>query len=68
MKPWKICAAKQKSYKIDIRDLISTYDLPPVITKFHLNYDFVNKKFLDIRFKCRYNDENGNDFNNGTKM
>ena len=70
MKPWKICTSKQKSYQIDIRDLLTTYDMPRFITKFHLNYDFINKKFQNTKFICRYNDcnnDNNGNSNNGSK-
>ncbi len=65
MKPWRICANKKNSYKIDVRDLIDINSLKPPIyyTKndiyknipYHfLNYDFINKKWLLERFECRF--------------
>jgi hypothetical protein len=54
MKPWKICANQKKSYRIDIRDLISIYNMPSLLNKNHLNYDFVNRKFLPVKFVCRF--------------
>ena len=62
MKPWKLCVNKQKSYKIDIRDLISNYNLMPLLNNLNLNYfkndfvnyDFVNKKYLTNKFVCRF--------------
>ena len=65
MKPWKICISKQNSYKVDVRDLIDLYSLTPILnvgkgnyithTKYNVNYDFVNKKWLQERFECRFN-------------
>ena len=57
MKPWKICVSKKNSYKIDVRDLISTYKLSPYLDNHHLNYDFVNKKLLQSKFVCRFADK-----------
>ena len=54
MKPWKICANPTKSYQIDTRDLLYTHDIKPVLNKIHLNYDFVNNKFLPVKFICRF--------------
>ena len=65
MKPWKICANKKNSYKIDVRDLIDIYSLKPILnvgkgniihTKFNVNYDFVNKKWMTEKFNCRFLD------------
>ncbi len=62
MKPWKLCVNKQKSYKIDIRDLISDHNFIPFLNNLNLNYfkcdlvnyDFVNKKYLTTKFVCRF--------------
>jgi hypothetical protein len=62
MKPWAICASKKNSYKLDVRDLIDLYSLNPILnvgkgTKFNVNYDFVNKKWLTEKFECRFLDD-----------
>ena len=59
MKPWKVCVNKRNSYKIDVRELIDTRDIPTPqkLTKLHLNYDFINKKWLKYRFNCRFIDD-----------
>jgi len=59
MKPWKICVNKKNSYKIDVRELINTQDIPtpPNLSQLHLNYDFINKKWLHKRFNCRFKDD-----------
>ncbi len=44
MKPWAICASKKNSYKLDVRDLINTYNLTPYLSKQDINYDFANEK------------------------
>jgi hypothetical protein len=60
MKPWPICVSKQNSYKIDIRDLINTSNLKnfiPYLSDLHINYDFVNEKWLQSKFICRFSDD-----------
>ena len=65
MKPWKLCATKQNSYKIDVRDLIDTHTLKPFITvekekkisNYNINYDFVNKKPSRTKFECRFKEQ-----------
>lgn len=54
MKPWSICVSKKNSYKLDIRDLINTYNLTPYLTESHLNFDFINRRQLDYKFVCRF--------------
>ena len=63
MKPWSICVSKKNSYKLDVRDLIDIYSLKPILnvgkgniihTKFNVNYDFVNKKWMSEKFKWRF--------------
>jgi hypothetical protein len=70
MKPWKLCATKKNSYKIDVRDLIDTHTLKPFITvekekgkekekekgisNYNINYDFVNMKPSRTKFECRF--------------
>ena len=62
MKPWKLCATKKNSYKIDVRDLIDTHNLKPFIKvekekgigNYNINYDFVNKKPSRNKFECRF--------------
>jgi len=54
MKPWSICVSKNKSYKLDIRDLIYTYNLTPYLSESHLNFDFINRRPLDYKFTCRF--------------
>jgi len=56
MKPWAICASKKNSYKIDVRDLINTYNLTPYLSKQDINYDFANEKWLKTKFECRFRD------------
>ena len=65
MKPWAICASKKNSYKIDVRDLIDIYSLKPILnvgkgniihTKYNVNYDFANKKWMTEKFECRFRD------------
>ena len=58
MKPWKVCVNKKNSYKLDVRDLIDTQTLldERKITPIYLHYDFVNKKWLQNRFNCRFLD------------
>ena len=53
MKPWSICVNKKNSYKLDVRDLISTYNLSPYLNESHLNFDFVTKRPLPHKFVCR---------------
>ncbi len=61
MKPWIICLNKRNSYKIDVRDLIDINNINYIknneITKLHINYDFMNKKWLQYRFNCRFLDD-----------
>ena len=57
MKPWEICINKPNSYKIDVRDLISTYNLSPYVSNHYLEYDFINNKPLQNYFKCRFTDK-----------
>ena len=57
MKPWKICVNKSNSYKIDVRDLISTHNLSPYLNNQQLDYDYVNKKPLQNKFVCRFTDK-----------
>ena len=57
MKPWAICASKKNSYKIDVRDLINTYNLTPYLSKQDINYDFSNEKWLKEKFECRFRDK-----------
>ena len=66
MKPWTICANKNNSYKIDVRDLINInslkpqkyYYVPKGVHKYiplsFLDYDFINKKWLSEKFECRF--------------
>jgi hypothetical protein len=54
MKPWPICISKKNSYKLDIRDLINTYNLNPYLTESHLNFDFINRRPLEYKFECRF--------------
>lgn len=54
MKPWSICVSKNNSYKLDIRDLINTYNLSPYLDDSHLNFDFINRRPLDYKFECRF--------------
>ena len=60
MKPWKLCATKKNSYKIDVRDLIDTNNLKPFIKvekgigNYNIKYDFVNKKPSQTKFECRF--------------
>lgn len=68
MKPWTICANKNNSYRLDVRDLIDTYSLksqnyyhiPKSVDKYislnFLDYDFINKKWLLEKFQCRFRD------------
>ena len=67
MKPWSICVNKLNSYKLDVRDLINTYNLSPYLNESHLNFDFVNKKQLADKFVCRFlykkNETRNNDKN-----
>lgn len=68
MKPWTICANKKNSYKLDVRDLIDIYSLksqnyyhiPKGVHKYislnFLDYDFINKKWLQDKFECRFRD------------
>lgn len=68
MKPWTICANKNNSYRLDVRDLIDTYSLksqnyyhiPKSVHKYislnFLDYDFINKKWLLEKFQCRFRD------------
>ena len=57
MKPWAICASKKNSYKLDVRDLINTYNLTPYLSKQDINYDFSNEKWLQTKFECRFRDK-----------
>jgi hypothetical protein len=61
MKPWKVCLNQKNSYKIDVRDLIDINNINYIkkneISKLHINYDFVNKKWLQYRFNCRFLDD-----------
>ena len=57
MNPWAICASKKNSYKLDVRDLINTYNLTPYLSKQDINYDFVNQKWLPEKFECRFRDK-----------
>ena len=63
MKPWSICISKNKSYKLDIRDLIYTYNLSPYLDDSHLNFDFINRRPLDYKFECRFSCTKKNDKN-----
>ncbi len=63
MKPWSICVNKQNSYKLDVRDLIYTYNLTPYLNESHLNFDFINKKPLSHKFICRFSKNDNNDKN-----
>ena len=54
MKPWTICVSKNKSYKLDIRDLIYTYNLTPYLDESHLNFDFINRRPSEYKFVCRF--------------
>jgi hypothetical protein len=31
MKPWKLCVNKPNSYKVDVRDLLNSYNMKPYI-------------------------------------
>jgi hypothetical protein len=63
MKPWILCANKKGSYQIDVRDLLTTYNMKPYYElgkgnilynpNYSLNYDFINNKKNDDIFKCR---------------
>jgi hypothetical protein len=64
MKPWSICVNKKNSYKLDVRDLISTYNLTPYLNESHLNFDFINKKQLADKFVCRFSKNERNDEKN----
>ncbi len=59
MKPIKVCANKKNTYKLDVRDLIDTYNIatPSNLSPLHLHYDFVNKKWLQYKFNCRFIEE-----------
>ena len=68
MKAWSICVSKNNSYKLDIRDLIYTYNLTPYLTESHLNFDFINRRPLDYKFTCRFSkNESKNDSKNDSK-
>jgi hypothetical protein len=63
MKPWILCANKKGSHQIDVRDLLTTYNMKPYYElgkgnilhnpNYSLNYDFINNKKNDVIFKCR---------------
>ncbi len=63
MKPWILCSNKKGSYQIDVRDLLTTYNMKPYYElgkgnilynpNYNLNYDFINNKKNDNIFKCR---------------
>jgi|LauGreDrversion4_2_1035121.scaffolds.fasta_scaffold93214_4 hypothetical protein len=63
MKPWNLCVNKPNSYKIDVRDLLNSYNLEPYLhlgknnyidnPEYNINYDFINNKKSNIKFKCR---------------
>jgi hypothetical protein len=63
MKPWILCANKKGSHQIDVRDLLTTYNMKPYYElgkgnilhnpNYSLNYDFINNKKNDDIFKCR---------------
>ncbi len=63
MKPWILCPNKKGSYQIDVRDLLTTYNMKPYYElgkgnilynpNYNLNYDFINNKKNDDIFKCR---------------
>ena len=70
MKPWSICVSKNKSYKLDIRDLIYTYNLTPYLDESHLNFDFINRRPSEYKFVCRFaceKDKTKNDSKNDSK-
>ena len=67
MKPWPICISKKNSYKLDIRDLIYTYNLTPYLTESHLNFDFINRRPLEYKFECRFSDSKKVETNNQDK-
>lgn len=67
IKPYPICVNKKNTYKIDIRDLINTYNLSPYLSKSHLEYDFINQRPLYNKFECRFKDSNTNSNNNVNK-
>jgi hypothetical protein len=58
MKPWKVCVNKRNSYKLDVRDLIDTQYIEhqTKLSPLYLHYDFINKKWLQYSFKCRFLD------------
>lgn len=63
MKPWILCANKKGSHQIDVRDLLTTYNIKPYYNigkgnilynpKYSLNFDFINNKKMNKEFKCR---------------
>ena len=62
MKPWKLCINKQNSYKVDVRDLLNSYNMNPYIhigknnyvdnINYNINYDFINNKKTNTKFEC----------------
>ena len=62
MKPWNLCINKQNSYKVDVRDLLNSYNMNPYIhigknnyvdnINYNINYDFINNKKTNTKFEC----------------